>query len=177
MSQQKPLILDPIKAAKEERKIHQTFTFSHLPQLHHCIMDGSYHFDFIAQFRYENHKALLDGRLSGTLMLVCQRTLEPYEYIFDAPLYLGFVTDDRFFKNFPENYEPYVYHDNQINLVELIEEEILLLIPMIPKKPLSDCQDQQNTSYCGVFETSDIEKPDKPNPFAALKALKPTKKN
>lgn len=177
MSQQKLLILDPVKSAKEALEIHKTFTFSHLSQLHHCIVDGSYDVDFVAKFRYENHKAVVDGRLSGRIMLVCQRTLEPFEYTFDEPVFLGFVTDDRFFKNFPENYEPYIYQDNQINLNELIEEEILLLIPMIPKKPLTDCQGEQNTSYYGVFETSDTEKQDKPNPFAALKELRLTKKN
>ena len=176
MLQQKPFILDPIKAAKEELTLDQTFTFSHLASLHECVVDGSYDFQLNLKFHFQNNKPTLDGQLAGKVTLICQKTLEPFEFSFDHPVKLGFVTDDRFFKNFPENYDPYIYKDNQINLIELLEEEILLSIPMIPKKTLNDCQAKQNTSYYGVFETSNAEKQDKPNPFSALKELKFTKK-
>ncbi|WP_440682813.1 YceD family protein [Cysteiniphilum halobium] len=177
MLQQKPFILDPIKAAKEGMVLNQTFSFSHLASLHTCIVDGSYDFQLNFKFHFENNKPLLDGQLAGKVMLICQRTLEPFAFSFDDPIKLGFVTDDRFFKNFPDTYDPYIYKNNQINLIELLEEEILLSIPMIPKKPLNDCQAEQNTSYYGVFETSDSDKQDKTNPFSALKKLKFTKKN
>ncbi|WP_151193094.1 YceD family protein [Cysteiniphilum sp. JM-1] len=177
MLQQKPFILDPIKAAKEGMVLNQTLSFSHLSSLHECIVDGTYDFQLNLKFHFENNKPLLDGQLAGKITLICQRSLEPFEFRFDDPVKLGFVTDDRFFKNFPATYDPYIYKDNQINLVELLEEEILLSIPMIPKKSLNDCQAEQNTSYYGVFETSDTEKQDKPNPFSALKELKFTKKD
>lgn len=177
MLQQKPFILDPIKAAKEGMVLNQTFSFSHLTSLHQCIVDGTYDFQLNLTFHFENNKPLLDGQLAGKVTLLCQRTLEPFEFSFDDRVKLGFITDDRFFKNFPDTYDPYIYKDNQINLIELLEEEILLSIPMIPKKPLNDCQPEQNTSYYGVFETSDTKKQDKPNPFSALKELKFTQKN
>ena len=177
MLQQKNIILDPIKAAKEGLEINKSFTFSNLSKLHHCIVDASYSFDLFAKFDYQNRKPLLDAKLLGQIRLICQRTLEPFEYVFNHDIKLGFITDDRFFKNFPSDYEPYVYQDNQINLIHLIEEEILLLIPLIPKKPLNDCQVEKNASYYGVLKTGDEKKQDKPNPFDALKELKFTKKD
>lgn len=174
MLQQKTLILDPVKAAKEKLDINNTIIFSNLPQLHPCIVHGSYNFNLITNFRYENHNALLNGKLSGKIILICQRTLETFEYMIDNSLSLGFVTDDRFFKNFPENYEQYIYQNDQINLLELVEEEILLSIPMIPKKTINDCQAIQSKSYCSVFENHNTKSQETPNPFSALKKLKLT---
>lgn len=176
MLQQKPCILDPIKAAKEELTLNQSFSFSHLTLLHECIVDGSYDFQLNLKFHYESNKPLLDGQLTFKIILICQRTLEPFEFGVNDHIKLGFVTNDQLFKNFPRMYDPYIYKGNQIDLIELLEEEILLSIPMIPKKPLNNCQIKQNDSYCSFFETIDTKNQSKPNPFSVLKKLKFIKK-
>ncbi|WP_116962956.1 YceD family protein [Fastidiosibacter lacustris] len=176
MSQQKTNHLNPIKSAKENLVIDKTFVFSNLDTLHDCVIKGEYSFHFSGNFSCQHEKTLLDGKVTGNVELICQRTLEPFTFNIESDIKLGFVTDDRFFKNFPDDYEPYIYKDNQIDLTHLIEEEVLLCIPMIPKKERNDCQVEQNTPYCGVLETGDTEKQDKHNPFAALKELKFNKK-
>ena len=134
MSQQNLLLLNPITAAKTALKIQQPFEFTNLSQLNSCIAPGNYTVELEAQFSLQQYKALLTGHLTGDITLLCQRTLDQFNYPVSSKIQLGFVTDDRLFKGFPDHYEAYTYQNEQINLQALVQQEILLAVPMIPKK-------------------------------------------
>ncbi|WP_119342794.1 YceD family protein [Facilibium subflavum] len=159
-------------ATKTKLTLDESMSLQNLSALNSCIVPGSYHFTLKGQFNTANNKPLLDAALKGQVVLICQRSLEAFDYPINVELKLGFVTDDRFFKDFPEGYEPYVYENEVVDIQALIEEEILLSIPMIPKKERKDCQTQQNTSYYGVLKTSAQKDTVEDNPFAVLKTLK-----
>lgn len=172
MLQQKSFILDPIKAAKEQLTFDKKFRLLNCTSLNQFIKNDDYDFNISGHFYYENHKPLLDGKLIGQLKLICQRTLKLFDFDCSHSIKLGFVTDDRFFTNFPQTHDPYVYENNQIDLIQIIKEEILLLLPMIPKNPLSsNCQIDQNKSYFTTTGVQEIEAP-----FAVLKNLTVSKK-
>ena len=172
MLQQKSYILDPIKAAKDGQELDKRFSLTQLSRLHECVVEKAYPFTLTGAFSFEHNKALLDAEIEGVVTLICQRTLEMFDHEIKVTVKLGFVEDDRFFKGFPEAYEAYIYQDQQIDLLEVIEQEIMLNIPMIPKTTLKDCQIDQNASYYGVPETDDSKAEGEKSPFSALKELK-----
>ena len=80
--------------------------------------------------------------LSGTLYLCCQRCIQAYPYqlqIEDAFVIVADPFDDKIDQF--SSYEPLVRADHsRIDLYRLIEEEILLYLPAIPRHEDSHCQ-------------------------------------
>ena len=57
--------------------------------------------------------------------------------------------------------------NGEVNLRELVEDELLLAIPLIPRHELEDCQSDSDSVWGELPEELD-----KPNPFDVLKKLK-----
>jgi uncharacterized protein len=108
----------------------------------------------------------LDIRASCTPWLTCQRTLEPYQQPLEVAQRLGLIRREADEAGLPEGYEPLLLpEDRQLQLRELIEDELILALPLVPARPDAELPEQ----YVEIAES--VEEP-KPNPFAALAALK-----
>jgi len=108
----------------------------------------------------------LDIRASCTPWLTCQRTLEPYQQPLAVAQRLGLIKREADEAGLPEGYEPLLLpEDRQLQLRELIEDELILALPLVPARPDAELPEQ----YVEIAEI--VEEP-KPNPFAALAALK-----
>lgn len=73
----------------------------------------------------------------------------------------------------PESYEPLLLEESTVSLLEMIEDELILLLPLVAKHNTSECHVEQD------FAASPALVHDEPtedqNPFAALEQLKKTK--
>ena len=129
--------------------------------------------------------------LHGSAWLECQRCLAPYEQRFDVEATYRLVATDEEAEAFPldEDELDVIVGSRQFDLIELIEEELLLSLPLVPKhdacpqvheslvtgaagehaSELSDEESDSEDLTPGVAEEGDAGKP---NPFAALEALK-----
>jgi uncharacterized protein len=67
----------------------------------------------------------------------------------------------------PAGYEPLLTADGALRLKDVVEDELILAVPVVPVKPGTE-QVQQSWGS-GVEEA---ETPAKPNPFTALKQMK-----
>ena len=171
MSQENVLI-NLNKAVKGAFAFERFFNFENLGELSPYIADTPCQFQISGQFESHQGKPLLSAALHGTLVLICQRTLKTFEFPIDTTIKLGFVSDDRFFKGFPDDCEPFICQNDQIDLREIITQELLLNLPMIPKSPQNDCQVSENASYYSVSETGGTDSLGKDRPFSVLKTLK-----
>ena len=77
------------------------------------------------------------------------------------------VEDDRLAND--SQYEPFICEDAIIDLREIIQEEILLDLPLVPKKEGSTCKTTKKHSY---YSDQENVIPEKKNPFEILKKLK-----
>lgn len=108
----------------------------------------------------------LEIRASCTAWLTCQRTLEPYQQPLGVAQRLGLIKREADEAGLPEGYEPLLLpEDRHLQPRELIEDELILSLPLVPASPEAQLPEQ----YVRVPE---IEDEPKPNPFAALAALK-----
>ena len=108
--------------------------------------------DFAADVRKDQEKVRLVGRLRTVLEVDCSRCLEPYQIPVDAPIDLMFLpgssnTGLAEKKIEDEDIGVSYYHDDVIDLIEVMREQILLALPM---KPLcrEDCKGL--CPVCGV---------------------------
>jgi uncharacterized protein len=115
--------------------------------------------------------AHLRVRADATLPLTCQRTLEVFGLPVHVDATLGLITREEEEAALPSNYEPLLTADGQIKLADVIEDELILALPVVPLKP--GVEDAPARVWSDAEESQ--EEPQR-NPFAALKKMKVAKK-
>lgn len=110
------------------------------------------------------HRALMHCTVIATVEMPCQRCLEPMSVELVAEAVLALVITEEQAANLPAGYEPLLAKDDMVELASVVEDELLLVLPLAPS---------HDTEGCSRTE-SEPESPleDKPNPFAVLETLK-----
>ena len=106
------------------------------------------------------------GHLRANLGLQCQRCLERFTYEIISDFALGIVKSLEEEKALPEQYEPAMVVDSQLALRELIEDELILNLPIIPRHAPDECQVKMPQTDAG-WQQHEVE-----NPFKVLQSLK-----
>jgi uncharacterized protein len=116
-------------------------------------------------------RQILDIGLNGRLHLVCQRCLQDCAVNLAETRRFVLVASEVEADDYPmddEEQEPLVASQH-FNLLETIEDEILLSLPLIPKHPDGFCE--PHASSFGLDDADESSgKPE--NPFKALKNMK-----
>ncbi len=118
------------------------------------------------RFEREGRVAAITGSVRGELEVMCQRCLEPLRISVDNPIRLGVVTSIEEGNRLPEAYEPLLLEQEQIPFASIVEDELILAIPDIPKHV--HCMPAKTRSEDPDFEAAE----EQPNPFAVLAQLK-----
>jgi uncharacterized protein len=116
-------------------------------------------------------RQILDLALKGCLHLVCQRCLQDCAVNLDEKRRFVLVATESEADDYPleaEEQEPLVASQH-FNLLEAIEDEVLLSLPLIPKHPEGFCE-----PHATVFglEDEDEGSDERENPFNILKNMK-----
>jgi uncharacterized protein len=116
-------------------------------------------------------RQILNLVLKGRLHLVCQRCLQDCAVDLDEKRRFLLVASEAEADNYPledEEQEPLVASQH-FNLLETIEDEVLLSLPLIPKHPEGFCE-----PHATVFglEDEDAALDERENPFNILKNMK-----
>ncbi len=128
--------------------------------------DANYRLEF-ARSELGGASLLLD--VSASLTLACQRTLEPFVHPVDLHARLGLIAHEREEAALAPGYEPLLIEsDGRIDPVAVIEDELVLAVPLVPVSPESEWPEQGRAS--GPEAMPDEE--NRPNPFAVLRELK-----
>jgi len=110
--------------------------------------------------------ATVQIRAEAELPLTCQRTLERFLLPVQIRQTLGLLRRESDESGLPNDVEPLlVPADGELKPVELVEDELILALPVVPISPGSSEVDVQTADPGDAEET-------RPNPFAALAALK-----
>ena len=113
----------------------------------------------------QHGKPVLHCRVAGKLQLQCQRCLEGMEYVLDTQSELVLARDEAELLQLDEQEDEAadaILADTKLNVLALVEDEVLLDLPLAPRHPAGTCQ--VKASDYGSQESS---------PFAVLAKLKP----
>ena len=117
----------------------------------------------------------LKGRVSATLAVECQRCLSPMKTEVTGRFKFALVNSEDEFELLPEELEPYLIEGEEQSIIELIEDELLLSLPMVTVHETA-CSDYMSTQNSKIKAVIKAEK-EASHPFAALQALKTDKVN
>ena len=156
--------------AAESQVVRRHYRASELPRLAEAGLDGTGWVDAVVSFgMVGDGRAGCDLALSGSLVLQCQRCLQPYEQALAGVSRLAFVeegSDEPGTES--EDLEAYPVKAGWLDLAELVEEEALLAVPLVARHE----QDDHGCSG-GRDEEGDVQAEEEPRqrPFAGLKDL------
>ena len=150
--------------AKKEISLSGLYQISDLARVSEIASNKTDKININLSFYLDNDKTpCIDGIISLDIVLICQRCLEELNISLKVRFNLAFVRNEKQGEELDSNYEIYVTEEDELATHDLISDEILLSIPMVPTHDY-DCIKDINGQKI-VEEKSE-------NPFDILKKLK-----
>ncbi|OUS30747.1 hypothetical protein A9Q98_04380 [Thalassotalea sp. 42_200_T64] len=164
-----PITIEPKKSAQRHLECDGYFALSGLERLLAVSEKAGEQVNVKVNFGIDAEKLVfISGKASTKINLTCQRCNEPFEQELKVSFIFSPVKDEESAEHLPSHYDAVVVDENgEVNLRELVEDELMLTLPLIPKHDLKDCSAKADTSWGKLPDTLE-----KPNPFDVLKNLK-----
>jgi uncharacterized protein len=160
-------VINNIEFAQKALEIHDIIPVLHFSRLVDMLANTEGRLDCRLQGGKDaNNAPYIRLLVQGTLSLNCQRCLQPFEHeiLIDTHYILVRNESDMPAPEDESDEEDYLLIQAEMPVLELMEDELLLALPIAPKHEEGECDNQGNTSNYK-----------KPNPFAKLELLKSKK--
>jgi uncharacterized protein len=165
MQRQLPEVVDFLKQVDKNSCFDGNWPLARLGRLRQLI--GSDEGDVTASVRFSKRSGIrcLDGSVSAQLVLECQRCLRPLTKQIQSEFHLGLVTSDEEAAGLPDEFEPVEVIAGEQSLIDVIEDELLLSLPIVAVHE-HDCTSDMNRKDEHETAPGDTYKP-----FAGLRDL------
>ena len=162
---QLPKTIKLFNFAKKEVNIHGVYKISNVPRVSEVARNVEDNLKVNLSFNLENGKTpCVKGIIESKIVLDCQRCLDTLDLNLKVLFNLAFVRFESQAEGLDKSFEVYVIgEDEELDTLNLISDEILLSLPMVPSHEF-DCSLSEDN------ETK-VEKVRK-NPFDVLKNIK-----
>lgn len=136
MSREYPDWLDPRKAAEGRRTFTGSIPLVRMERLRPLLAHSGGDARFIAGFEFDAQgRVTILLEVEASLPLICQRSLEPYLEPVHRRSLLGVIGDMAEEPLMPGNYEPVLVEPGRLAMLDLVEDELLLGLPQVPRNP------------------------------------------
>jgi DUF177 domain-containing protein len=133
-----PLEID--RLARGEAVIDFDVPLSELPRLKSRIVGIGGSVRGTVRFGRQGRFAVAELSLAGKAILQCQRCMQAMEFPIDGTTHVALVLAEADAAEVPEELEPVLAREGRISAGELIEEELLLALPIVPlHEKMRDC--------------------------------------
>lgn len=157
-------VINNIEFAQKALEIHDIISVSQFARLADMLADMAGRLDCRLQGGKDaDNAAFIRLQIQGQLNLICQRCLQPCKYDISIDQHFKLVRDEAEMPA-PEDErddEDFLPIQAEMPVLELMEDELLLALPIAPKHEEGECSNE-----------SSINEYKKPNPFAKLEMLK-----
>lgn len=159
-----PKQVEPLGLTEAGRSFRGEIAIIDLPRLAEYLAETSGQIAIELSFRIDERQVrAVTGTLQGNLSLVCQRCLGAMDFPLKLNVQLGAVCSEAEAAELPEGYELLLADGDPIALSQIVEDEIILALPVIPK--------HVDATHC--HGSAQTHKPElqKASPFSVLKQL------
>lgn len=169
-----PLSIDPIKSALQRSTFDGIYPLSKMERLQGCVEQASPDVPVCLEFKKDAQGlVVLHGNFELTVVLLCQRCNQPFELVINNHFLFTPVKPDANVDLIPEEYDIVEMNEHgEINTLLLVEDELMLGIPLVPKHELAECNVKETNQLFGSLPEQEETKI---NPFSVLKQLKTDK--
>lgn len=136
MSREFPDFIDPWRAAEGNRSFAGTIPLARMKRLAPLLESVEGEARFEASFAYDQQRrATVLVEVDAPLTLMCQRSLEPYRETVRQRSLLQIISDLSEQAFLSEQEESVLAQEGHLAILELVEDELLLAVPQVPRKP------------------------------------------
>ncbi|MDH5230668.1 MAG: YceD family protein [Gammaproteobacteria bacterium] len=175
MSTRLPVFIDPIQLVQAGISLEGQVELAMLERLSAQLTDNSGMVQVSLKFDQEHQYKVVRGHLKTHLNLQCQRCLESFDFPVEREIALGIVAGEEEARRLPDYLEPLLLTSSDMPLNDIIEDELLLAIPLGQTHPQGECEIAYNeTSLKSLAEAKQPSKSQQA--FAVLSQLKHSKR-
>jgi uncharacterized protein len=158
-----PTSIDFFKLAEQHAQLKGQFSLVSMLRLKDFLADTEGEVMVEANFNCDlTGKSFVNLKIDTTLLLKCERCLESFKYPVAITTLLSPIFENQVLKEL-QGYEPFLLSKEElVSLQGLVEDEILLALPLVPKHPKAVCP-----MVLLPTKTTQVE-----SPFAVLSTLK-----
>jgi uncharacterized protein len=164
-------LIDPKHLAFQGYHLNERVGLAQLRRLHESLYEFKGEVEIDLQFAVDDQdRPTIVGRVMAHFPLLCQCCLQSMPWSIDASVALMILKDGQTEDDLPEGYDALTLTGTQISLITLIEDELILALPIVPKH--SVCPPNEYQVRESELENSNLQKN---NPFQVLSTLKISK--
>jgi len=167
-----PEFIDPLHLADKRGELKGQIPVSSLDRLADLLFSDTGAVAVDLFFGREGRLAKIEGQIETVLELKCQNCLQAVQWPVKSSVKLGIVTSIDQADRLPEDYEPLLVDEGKILLKNIVEDELLLILPTFPKHQ-HHCLAQKSDNAKADFLQNEQQSPTE-NPFSILAKLKNT---
>lgn len=160
-----PLVIDPVRFARDGSSVAGKLPLSGMPRLRDVLSDREGAVSYAVQgYMSAKGQPVLCVSLTGDLAVPCQRCLEELRLHVDTRreiVLLPRATDPDPTEGEDDNID-FMPSTSSLDLHDLVEQEVVLSLPMAPRHAEAACSLQPGAANTG----------ERPSPFSALAGLK-----
>ncbi|MBU6422256.1 MAG: DUF177 domain-containing protein [Gammaproteobacteria bacterium] len=160
--------MDLTKAGNTPLMVAGNLSLSRMPRLCAALADSGGQVSVDLQLFKEGGLAVVSGRVQASLGLTCQRCFRPMRYPVDATMRLAWSGSPQSTPQVPGSYEQLDSNDGRVKLAELVEDELLLALPLAARHAKADDCSAQPARR---MKTKGVAAPGT-RPFEILKTLR-----
>ncbi|MBJ3815493.1 23S rRNA accumulation protein YceD [Shimwellia pseudoproteus] len=165
-----PLTLDPVRTAQKRLDYQGIYTQAQVERVAESVVSVDSDVECSMNFAIDNQRlAVINGDAKVAVTLRCERCGKPFPHQVYTQYCFSPIANDKQAEALPEAYEPIEVNEfGEIDLLAMVEDEIILSLPVVPVHDSEHCEVSEADMVFG--ELPDEAK--KPNPFAVLASLK-----
>lgn len=163
-----PHKVDPFRFAENEVRLEGIIPLKDMERLHPSLQNDEGQVVVNMTFGVDEQGIrIVRGHYDTHLMLQCQRCMEALKYAVSGDLLLGIVAE-KDIDTLPKGYDAAIVKDGSLILKDVIEDELILSLPIVPMHETIDCKGIMPLKI-GSDQQAEIEKE---NPFKVIELLR-----
>lgn len=171
---QLPAYVDIRKVFLQEAKVGGQVDLSRLPRFQEILYgeDASIECDLAFIINRQGQRQIT-GQVTASGQLACERCLEPVAIELHEQIRLILLDSEPEAAALEPDWDPWLCSEYKLQLAELVEEQLILALPIVNLHADKDCIQQLEYSQAAILPAKDeAGDEDNESPFAVLEQLK-----
>jgi len=168
-----PSYVDTRKVFQSEGKLIGSIGLERLTRFRELLANDNAEVEVELEFSLNRSKQqLITGEVRAKVEVACQRCLEPVLIRFSDNIALALVRRESDVAKLEKSLDPWMVEDHKLSLAELVEEQLLLGMPIVSTHEDVNCLTRLEYEKQHLDAPGEEEPAQGKNPFAVLKTLK-----
>jgi uncharacterized protein len=138
-----PTQVNPLRFAENATQLHGHLFIKDMQRLTPSLYKQDGEVEVRLQFGIDAQGIrFLKGLASAQLTLQCQRCMEAFTHEISGDFTYAMVSDEEKAKRLPKHYDPVFVIEDSLNIQDMVEEELIINLPIVPMHCSEDCKIQ-----------------------------------